>query len=59
MEVHLIRLLNNLYVTAESSYFSLDGENAVVLEDKTEIGRVPLHNLEREKASAKGGKAMC
>ena len=40
------KLLNTLYVTSENSYLSLDGENVVVLEDKTEIGRVPLHNLE-------------
>ena len=40
------KLLSTLYVTSENSYLSLDGENVVVLEDKTEIGRVPLHNLE-------------
>ena len=40
------KLLNTLYVTSENSYLSLDGENLVVLEDKEEVGRVPLHNLE-------------
>lgn len=40
------KLLNTLYVTSENSYLSLDGENVVVLEDKEERGRVPLHNLE-------------
>ena len=40
------KLLNTLYVTSENSYLALDGENVVVLDDKTEIGRVPLHNLE-------------
>lgn len=40
------KLLNTLYVTSENSYLSLDGENVVVLEDKEEKGRVPLHNLE-------------
>lgn len=40
------KLLNTLYVTSENSYLSLDGENVVVFEEKTEIGRVPLHNLE-------------
>lgn len=40
------KLLNTLYVTSENSYLSLDGENVVVLDDKTEIGRLPLHNLE-------------
>ena len=40
------KLLNTLYITSENSYLGLDGENVVVYEDKTEIGRVPLHNLE-------------
>ena len=40
------KLLNTLYVTSENSYLSLDGENIVIYEDKTERGRVPLHNLE-------------
>ena len=40
------RLLNTLYVTSVNRYLSLDGENVVVLEDREEIGRVPLHNLQ-------------
>ncbi len=40
------KLLNTLYVTSENSYLALDGENIVILEDSTEIGRLPLHNLE-------------
>lgn len=40
------KLLNTLYVTSENSYMGLDGENIVVYDDKKEIGRVPLHNLE-------------
>lgn len=40
------KLLNTLYVTSENSYLSLDGENVVILEEKEEKGRVPLHNLE-------------
>ena len=40
------RLLNTLYVTTGNKYLSLDGENIVVLEEQTEIGRVPLHNLQ-------------
>ncbi len=40
------KLLNTLYVTSENSYLALDGENIVVLDDKTEVGRLPLHNLE-------------
>ena len=39
------RLLNTLYVTGTNRYLSLDGENVVVLEEREEIGRVPLHNL--------------
>lgn len=40
------KLLNTLYVTSENSYLALDGENVVVLEEKNELGRLPLHNLE-------------
>lgn len=40
------KLLNTLYVTSENSYLGLDGENIVVYDDKNEIGRLPLHNLE-------------
>lgn len=40
------KLLNTLYVTSESSYLSLDGENVVVSDKGNEIGRLPLHNLE-------------
>ncbi len=40
------KLLNTLYVTSEHSYLKLDGENVVVYEDDSEIGRVPLHNLD-------------
>mgnify|MGYP003358022133 CR=1 FL=1 len=38
--------MNVLYVSSEDSYLSLDGENVVVKNDDTEVGRVPLHNLE-------------
>ncbi len=41
------KLLNTLYVTSPDRYLSLDGENAVVNAEGKEIGRVPLHNLER------------
>lgn len=41
------KLLNTLYVTSGNRYLSLDGENVVVLEDKKEVGRIPLHNLRR------------
>lgn len=40
------KLLNTLYITSSDRYLSLDGENVVVLSEKQEIGRVPLHNLE-------------
>lgn len=40
------KLLNTLYVTSENGYLALEGETIVVFEDKQEIGRVPLHNLE-------------
>ena len=40
------KLLNSLYITSENKYLSLDGENVVIKEEGTELGRVPLHNLE-------------
>lgn len=40
------KLRNTLYITSENRYLSLDGENVVVYEEKTVVGRVPLHNLE-------------
>lgn len=40
------KILNTLYVTSENSYLSLDGENIVVLDGDSEIGRLPLHNLD-------------
>ena len=40
------KLLNTLYVTTPDAFLSLDGENIVLLQDKSELGRVPLHNLE-------------
>ena len=40
------KLLNTLYVTSPDSYLSLDGENVVIYDNDTEMGRIPLHNLE-------------
>lgn len=40
------KLLNTLYITSTERYLSLDGENIVISQDKKEIGRLPLHNLE-------------
>lgn len=39
-------LLNTLFVTIEDAYTSLDGENVVVKQGDTVIGRFPLHILE-------------
>ena len=41
------KLLNTLYVTSPDRYLSLDGENVVILSEGKDLGRVPLHNLER------------
>lgn len=40
------KLLNTLFVTTEDAYLTLDGENIVVLREKQELGRFPLHTLE-------------
>ncbi|MGN1202532.1 MAG: CRISPR-associated endonuclease Cas1, partial [Eubacterium sp.] len=40
------KLLNTLYITSPEKYLSLDGENVVILENKNECGRIPLHNIE-------------
>ena len=37
------KLLNTLYVTSPDSYLSLDGENVVIYDNDTELGRIPLH----------------
>lgn len=41
------KLMNTVYVNNPDRYLSLDGENLVISCDKNEIGRVPLHNIER------------
>lgn len=41
------KLLNTLYITTPECYLALDGETVVIRKDDTEIGRLPLHNLER------------
>ena len=41
------KLLNTLYITTQDRYLSLDGENVVIQQGGSELGRVPLHNLER------------
>ena len=40
------KILNTLYVTRENAYLALDGENVVVFDGDSEIGRLPLHTLE-------------
>lgn len=40
------KLLNTLYITSSDYYLSLDGENVVILQEKKEVGRLPLHNIE-------------
>lgn len=40
------KLLNTLYVTTPNAYLSLDGENVVLLREQSELGRLPLHNLD-------------
>lgn len=40
------KLLNTLYITTPDRYLSLDGENVIILQDHTEVGRLPLHNLD-------------
>lgn len=39
-------LLNTLFVLNENAYLSLDGENVVIQNGDTELGRFPLHGLE-------------
>ena len=41
------KLKNTVYVNNPDRYLSLDGENLVIKQDDEEIGRVPLHNIER------------
>ena len=41
------KLLNTVYLNNPDRYLSLDGENLVINQDGSEIGRVPLHNIER------------
>ncbi|MCM1334767.1 MAG: type I-C CRISPR-associated endonuclease Cas1c [Bacteroides sp.] len=40
------KLLNTLYITSPDRWLSLDGENVVISEKGSDVGRVPLHNLE-------------
>ncbi len=44
--IEIKKMLNTLYITTDNTYLGLDGENIVVKQDNSELGRVPLHNLE-------------
>lgn len=41
------KLRNVLYITNPQSYLSREGENIVVSVENKEVGRFPVHNLER------------
>ena len=41
------KLMNTVYVNNPDRYLSLDGENLVISNGGNEVGRVPLHNIER------------
>lgn len=41
------KLMNTVYINNPDRYLSLDGENLVISQDSNEIGRLPLHNIER------------
>lgn len=40
------KLLNTLYITTPDARLALDGENVVVYQGESSLGRFPLHNLE-------------
>lgn len=40
------KLLNTLFITTETAYLSLDGENVVVRDNDREIGRLPIHTID-------------
>lgn len=40
------KLLNTLFITTETAYVSLDGENVVVKDEDREIGRLPIHTID-------------
>ena len=40
------KLLNTLYINSSDKYLALDGENIVIKESDTEVGRISLHNIE-------------
>lgn len=41
------KLLNTLFVTSSDSYLSKDGANLVVSKNESEIGRLPIHNVQQ------------
>ncbi len=52
------KFLNTLYVLNKDAYLSLEGENIVLLCNKAEIGRVPLHSWKASSASAIPAQAL-
>ena len=52
------KFLNTLYVLNKDAYLSLEGENIVLLCNKAEFGRVPLHRLKASSASAIPAQAL-
>lgn len=40
------KLLNTLFITQPDAYLSLDGDNIMIVQKETKLGRIPLHNLE-------------
>lgn len=40
------KLLNTLYITTETAYVALDGENVVVKDGEKQIGRLPIHTID-------------
>ena len=49
------KLLNTVYISSPDRYLSLDRENLIINFEHDEIGRVPLHNIERIMAFGSSG----
>lgn len=39
------KLLNTLFITQPDAYLALDGDNIMIVQKETKLGRIPLHNL--------------
>ena len=40
------KLLNTLFITTPDNYLALDGDNVLIRNDNTVVGRIPAHNIE-------------